>query len=418
VDRVITPKKWPRRRVFLLGGITALVVLVSAGIYLGTGKPRLNVDTERLVVSEVRKGSFQEFIPVNGVVLPVTTIYLDALEGGRVEAKYVEDGAVMKKGQPVLKLSNTDLELTLVNQETSVFNLLTQMQISRNAARQNTIAKLNQMADVENAFREAERVYRLNKNLYEQKVIGLQEFQQAEIAYEYQVKRKAFTRQILAQDSVSTREELEQATQSYNRMKSALALMRRKVDDLVVKAPIDGQLTSLDAEIGQSKNKGDRLGQIDALGGYKVRVEIDEHYISRVFTGLQGECTIAGSTCRLTIRKVFTQVTNGRFQVDMAFDGATPEGIRRGQTLQIRLALSDQTQALLVARGGFYQQTGGNWIFRLTEDGKTAYRTEIQLGRQNPEYYEVLQGLKPGDRVITSSYENYGDMQELVLKAP
>jgi len=192
--------------------------------------------------------------------------------------------------------------------------------------------------------------------------------------------------------------------------------MRQKVGDLIVRAPIDGQLTSLDAELGQSKNKGERLGQIDVLSGYKVRVDIDEHYLSRIFIGLSGEFDFAGKTYKLSIKKVFTQVNNGRFQVDMEFAGDVPQGIRRGQTLQIRLALSDETQAILLPKGGFYQQTGGNWIFKVTDNGKTAYKVDIQLGRQNPDYYEVLQGLKPGEKVVTSSYENYGTMQELVLK--
>jgi HlyD family secretion protein len=199
-------------------------------------------------------------------------------------------------------------------------------------------------------------------------------------------------------------------------MQNALALMRRKVGDLVVRAPVDGQLTSLDAEIGQSKNKGERLGQIDVMSGYKLRVDIDEHYISRIIIGQIGETSIAGKTYKLRIRKVYTQVLNGRFQVDMEFMETVPEGIRRGQSLQIRLALSDETQALLVSKGGFFQQTGGNWIFKVNDDGTKAYKVDVQLGRQNPDYYEVLSGLKPGDKVVTSSYENYGAMQELVLK--
>jgi HlyD family secretion protein len=192
--------------------------------------------------------------------------------------------------------------------------------------------------------------------------------------------------------------------------------MRKKVGDLVVRAPINGQLTSLDAEIGQNKNKGERLGQIDVLSGYKVRVDVDEHYISRVFIGLIGETSIAGKDYKLKITKVYTQVNNGRFQVDMQFEEKVPEGIRRGQSLQIRLALSDETRALLLNRGGFYQQTGGNWVFKLSADGKKAYKADVQLGRQNPDYYEVIRGLEPGDKVITSSYENYTNMQELVLK--
>jgi HlyD family secretion protein len=192
--------------------------------------------------------------------------------------------------------------------------------------------------------------------------------------------------------------------------------MRKKVGDLVVRAPVDGQLTSLDAEIGQNKNKGERLGQLDVLGGFKVRVDVDEHYLNRIFTGLSAEFTFNDSTYKMTITKVYTQVTAGRFQVDMEFQGKVPSGIRRGQTLQMKLWLSEETQAVLLAKGGFYQQTGGNWIYKVNSNGKNAYRVDIQLGRQNPDYYEVLSGLEPGDKVVTSSYENYGDMQELILK--
>jgi len=416
VDRVIAKKKWNVRRVTTVGGISLLVLLVAGSIYFTSGKSKLNVDVERITISEIQKGPFQEFIPVNGVVMPVSTIYLDATEGGRVEQLFVEDGAIMKKGQPILKLSNTDEELNLANQETSVYAAQTQMQISKNNAQQNTVGKLNQMADVDNAFKEAERVYKLDKHLYEQKAIGLQEYQQAQNAYDYQLRRKKLTTQILSQDTLLTRQQQQQAAEQYAQMKSTLDLMRRKVQDLTVKSPIDGQLTSLDAEIGQSKHPGDRLGQIDVTTGYKVRVDVDEHYIDRIYNGLMGDFTFADKTYKLKIKKVFTQVSNGRFQVDMIFVGKVPEGIRRGQTLQIRLALSDETRALLVPKGGFYQQTGGNWIFKLSSDGKTAYRADIQLGRQNPDYYEVMQGLKPGDKVITSSYENFGEMQELVLK--
>ena len=191
--------------------------------------------------------------------------------------------------------------------------------------------------------------------------------------------------------------------------------MRKKVEDLVVRAPVDGQLTSLDAEIGQSKSKGERLGQIDVISGYKVRVDVDEHYISRIYAGQQGSFNFDGKKYTLEIKKVYTQVANGRFQVDMTFLEEAPEKIRRGQTLQIRVALSQEKEAVLIPKGGFFQETGGNWIFKLSEDGSIAYKTDIQLGSQNTEYYEVLSGLEPEDQVITSSYSNYGDIQELVL---
>lgn len=416
MDRVIQKSKWNSKKVFTILGIVALLLLITASYYYTSGKPKLSIDSERLSISEVTKGAFKEFIPVNGVVLPLTTIYLDAQEGGRVEEKYAEDGAMMKKGQPIMRLSNTDLALSLVTQETQVFNLLTQMQIARNAAEQNTVTRLNQMTDVDNLLKEAKRVYELNKHLYEQKAIGVQEFKQSENNYLYQLEKKKLADQILKQDSVSTKQSLQQAKQLFDGSSNALQLTRKKVGDLIVRAPVDGQLTSLDAEIGQNKNKGERLGQIDVLNGYKVRVDIDEHYISRIFIGLAGEFSFANKLYKLKITKVYSQVTGGRFQVDMQFEGEIPQGVRRGQTLQIGLSLSDETQAIMVPRGGFYQQTGGNWIFKVSADGTKAYRTDIQINRQNPEYYEVVSGLKPGERVITSSYENYGNMQELILK--
>ena len=416
MDRAIPKKTWTSKRILAITGTILFIVLLSGSYYYSRGGSRINVDANRLTISTVKEGDFLEFIPINGVIMPLTTIYLDALEGGRVEEKYVEDGAVLKKGDAILRLSNTDLELSLVNQETQVFNLLTQMQISRNAAQKNTIDQLNRMADVEKEWKEAERLYKLNKTLYSQKAISEQEFKQSQIGYEYQVKRKKLTEQVLRKDSISTSQELEQARQSYERTQAALKLMRKKVSGLIVRAPIDGQLTSLDAEVGQSKSQGNRLGQIDVLSGFKVRADIDEHYLSRVYTGLGGDFTIDDKSYKLKIIKVFTQVTNGRFQVDLKFDGTVPSGIRRGQTLQVRLSLSNSAQALLLPRGGFYQQTGGNWIFKLSEDGKKAYKVNIQLGRQNPDYYEVLEGLNVGDKVVTSGYESFGDNEMLVVR--
>ncbi len=416
MDIPIEKKRFTKSRIAIASGSILLLTLIIFIVISASGKSKLNVDTERISISEVKDGVFQENIPVSGIVLPITTIYLDALEGGRVEEKFVEDGTIMKKGEPILRLSNTDLELSLVNQETSVYNLLTQMQISQNAARQNTINKLNQMTDVENALIEAERKYTLNKKLYDQKAIGHQEFQESENNYNYQLKRKVLAEQILKQDSISVKEEVNQAKNSYLRTQSALGLMRKKVGDLVVRAPVEGQLTSLDSEIGQSINKGDRLGQIDVLSGFKVRVDIDEHYISRIYPGQNGTFPFNSKNYKLVIKKVYTQVNSGRFQVDMQFGEEVPQGIRRGQSLQIRLALSDEKQAILIPKGGFFQQTGGNWIFKLDDSGKLAYKVDIQLGSQNTDYYEVLQGLAPGDKVITSSYDNYGDKQELILK--
>lgn len=416
MDIPLEKKTWTWKRILILLSIVVLILLIAGSYYFTSGNRRLNVDESRLSIFEVKKDTFQEFIPINGTIQPISSIFLDASVGGRVEERYVEDGAILKKDDPILRLSNTDLELSLVNQETQVLNLLTQAQIAQTNAQQASIANRNQMADVEQALKEAERIYQLNKKLYKENAIGSQEYEKSVNEYNYQKERVGLTQQILKQDSMSTHQKLNQDKETYQRTQSALQLMQKKVGDLIVRAPVNGQLTSFDAEIGQNKNAGERLGQIDVLTGFKVRAEIDEHYINRVFTGQKGEFRISGKAYTLKIKKVYTQVKEGRFQVDFEFVSAAPQGIRRGQALQIRLALSDETKALLLRRGGFYQQTGGNWVFVLDKNGHTAYRTDIQLGRQNPEYYEIISGLKAGDRVIISSYESYGKIQELNIK--
>ncbi len=415
MDIPLKKKRFTTKKIAIIGGSVLIVALIVFVLISSTGKSKLNVEKERISISEVKKGNFQENIPVNGVVLPIKTIYLDAMEGGRVEERFVEDGKMMEKGEPIIRLSNTDLELSLVNQETSVYNLLTQMQISQNAARQNTINRRNNLTDVENQFVEAKRLYKLNEKLYKKGAVGKQDFLESKNNYNYQKEKLNLAQQVLSQDSTAVNQEARQAKESYQRTRKALQLMRKKVEDLVVRAPIDGQLTALDAEIGQSKSKGERLGQIDVVSAYKVRAEIDEHYISRIFNGQRGEFNFNGKKFQLEIKKVYTQVSNGRFQVDMHFLEEAPDKIRRGQSLQIKLALSQEKEAVLVSKGGFFQQTGGNWIFKISEDGESAYRTPIQLGSQNTEYYEVLGGIEPGDRVITSSYSNFGEIEELVL---
>jgi HlyD family secretion protein len=417
VDIVRKKKTWTTKRIMTIGGILALALLIAGSFYFTSGKSKLNVDLERITISEVKKDAFQESIPQNGTVLPLTTIYLVTPDGGRVEQKYVEDGAILKKGDPILKLSNTDLELNLSTSMTSISSMLANMQFAKVNADQNTVSKLQQMADVQSLYIEAERVYTLDKRLYAQKVIGLQEFKQAENNYNYYRQKRELQQEILKQDTISRTQQQEQDKESYARAQTSLGILKTKVNGLIIRSPVDGQLTSLDAEVGQSKTPGFALGQLDVLDGFKVRLsDVDEHYLNRVFTGQTGTFAFNDTTYKLKITKVYIQVTNSRFMVDMNFVGKVPRGIRKGQTLQITLALSDQTTAVLVPKGGFYQQTGGNWIFKVSEDGKTAYRVDIQLNRMNTDYYEVTSGLKPGDKVITSSYETYGNIQELVLK--
>lgn len=416
MDRVIEKKTWNTKRILTIAGVTGIVLLIAGSIYFTSGKSKLDVDTERITISEIKKGPFEEFIPVNGVVMPLNTIYLDATDGGTVAEKYVEDGAKLKKGDPILKLSNTDLELQLAGQESIVFGNQTQMQISHTQMQSATISKLNSMADVDVQYKEAKRIYDVDKDLYAKKAIGSQEMQTATNQYNYQLSRRRLAQQILQQDTTMVRQQDAQNKEQYAQMKQTLELLRKKVDLLTLRAPVDGQLTNFDAEIGQNKNKGEHLGQIDVLSGFKVRCGVEEHYLSRVFTGLKGWFEFAGKTYHLVVKKVFPSILNAQFSVDMAFVGDVPTGIRKGQTLQVHLSLSDETTALLLPRGGFFQQTGGNWIFKVSEDGKKAYKVDIQVNRQSPDYFELTSGLKEGDKVITSSYETYGDIQELVLK--
>jgi HlyD family secretion protein len=400
-----------------IGGILALVLLIFSAFYFTRGGSKLNVDLDRITISEIKKDKFQESIPQNGQVMPLHTLYLNTTDGGRVADIYVEDGDTLKKGQPILKLVNTDVDFSMANTANAVSSTLGTIQLARVQADENTVTKLNNTADVELLYKEAERVYNLDKKLYAQHVIGSQEYQTAVNNYNAYQQKLALQHEILREDTISRAQQAKQDQESFQRAQATLEVMKQKVKSLTIVAPIDGQLTALDAEIGQTKTQGYALAQIDQLNGFKVRLtDVDEHYLNRVFDGQTGTFEFNDTTYMLKIVKVFTQVTAGRFMVDMYFVGKVPHGLRKGQTLQVTLALSEERTAILVPKGGFYQQTGGNWIFKVSDDGKTAYRVDIQLGQQNPDYYEVLSGLKPGDKVVTSSYENYGNMQELVLK--
>jgi HlyD family secretion protein len=418
VDRVIPKKKWSTKRLLTIGGILALALLIFASFYFARGGSKLNVDLDRITISEIKQDKFQESIPQNGTVLPLTTIYLPTPDGGRVAERYVEDGAMLKKGDPILRLENTDVEYSMAQTANTVSSTLSSIQLAKVTADENTVNKLTNFADVELAFKEYERLYVLDEKLYAQHVIGSQEYTTAKNNYEVGKRKLELEKEILHQDTISRAQQAKQDQESFDRAQTTLKIMQEKVNNLILRAPIDGQLTALAAEVGQVLTPGFSVGQIDATNGFLVRLtDVDEHYVNRVFTGQTGTFTLGdSSTYKLKIIKVYTQIANGRFQVDMHFVGKVPQGLRKGQTLQVTLALSDERTAILVPQGGFYQQTGGNWIFKVSDDGKTAYKVDIQLGQKNTDYYEVLSGLKPGDKVVTSSYENYGNMQELVLK--
>ncbi|SNC77593.1 HlyD family secretion protein [Hymenobacter gelipurpurascens] len=414
MDVLIPKKKWWFVARWWWLGILALAGTGAAVFYWPRPGQRQHVAASRLTISPVTRGHFQEFTAIDGIVQPLRTVYLDAAEAGTVQQVLVEEGTTLTAGQPLLRLANPDLQLEMVNRETAVYDLINNLRNTRNQLLQNRILRQNQLADIDYQLTEARRVFDMNRTLYEQKVIARQEYLQSQNAYRYQLRRRQLTQQTLRQDSVAMQQQLGTMQESVRRMTSNLALMRRKMDDLLLRAPVGGRLSSLAAEVGEAKTRGQRLGQIDALAGVKLHAAVDEFYIARVGTGQVGEVVVEGQAYALRVTKIFTQVAKG-LQIDLAFAGVPPTGLRRGQTLPIRLALSAKAPAVLLPKGGFYQQTVGNWAFKLGADGTQAQRVAIRLGRQNPDYYEVLAGLQPGDRVVTSSYEGYADQQELVL---
>lgn len=416
MDRTIDTRGRKLRRMLLLGG--GVLVLVAAAVVLlsGTGTSRLNVETDRLTVATVERGTFLEFIPVSGSVLPIKTIYLDAPEGGRVEQVYVEEGALVHAGDPILRLANANLQLETINREAQLLEQINSMHSIRLTMEQNMLNLRSQLLDLETQITDQERQYRHNVELARGQYVSDEELQRSKNAYETLLKRQAIAQETYRKDSALRTTQIRQLENSAETMQRNLGVMRQILDALLVRAPADGQLTALDAEIGEFKTSAQRLGQIDITSAYKVRAEIDEHYIARVQTGQKGQADIAGKTYTLTVKKVFPQVQDGRFQVDMEFADARPDDIRRGQTLHIRLELGDPAEAVLLPRGGFYQKTGGNWAFVVDAGGQHAVRRPLRLGRQNPDYFEVLDGVQPGERVVVSSYDTFGDVDRLEMK--
>ena len=416
MDSKLEKKVFYKRKRFWIYSAGAVLFLFLIGLILADTGSKLNVDMEKITISTVSRNEFQEFIPVSGTVLPKTTYYLDAILGGTVEEKFVEEGTMVKKGDKILKLSNPSLQLGALQNEASTYQQINDARNTRLLIQQNSISLQTGLVDAVYKAQNSQQIYDREKVMWEKKLVSQQEFEQARDNYLHDIEQKKIAQENWSKDSLLKSTQLEQINSSIDRLQKNLELIRENIDNLTIKAPIDGQLTSLNGETGQSKSAGDRLGQIDALDGYKVRADIDEFYIARVSKGLNATADIDGNTYKLVVKKVYPEVKDGKFEVDMEFVGKTADGIRRGQTLQIRLQLSDRTQALLLPRGGFYQKTGGQWVFVVNQSGDEAVKRNISLGRQNPDYFEVLSGLKPGEKVITSSYDNFGDVDKLILK--
>lgn len=416
MDRKIKKKKWPPKKI---AGLAFIVLFVSFVIYVFAfklNKSTLNVKTERITISTVERGPFQEFIPVMGNVLPIFTHYLDAVEGGRVEEIYLEAGTFIKQGDNILKLANTNLLLDIMWREAELFQQSNNLRNTRLSMEQYRLRLSQELAQIENELQQQKRTYDRYKMLAKDNLISKHEFELARDQYEYLIEKKKLTLESQKNDLEFRQAQIDALEASLKRMQDNLIIVKKKQENLTIKAPVSGHLTALNAEIGQSKSPGERLGQIDVLEGFKVRAAIDEHYIARVETGRTGEFEFAGQTYNLIVKKIYPEVREGRFEVDMEFVGDDPEGITRGQTLHIRLELGDISEAILLPRGGFYQTTGGNWAYVVDESNNIATKRKIRLGRQNPQVFEVLEGLEPGERVITSAYESFGNMDRLVLK--
>ena len=414
-DRKIEKKRWTLRNIAILTGGVLFVIVILYYLVLGDHRSKLNVEAEKITISDVTRGQFQEFDPVQGSVQPIQTFFLDAVEGGRVDSTFVEAGSFVKQGERILKLVNTNLQLDVLYREALLFEQINNARNTRLAIEQNTLALRGQLTDVTYQIQRLLRQDERDTVLLAKGLISKQDFQQVNDEHLYWLQKKRLTIDNIRTDSLLRHTQIEQLDGSVKRMQNNLELVKRSMDNLVVRAPISGQLTSRSAEIGESKSPGQRLGQIDVLDGFKVRGPIDEFYIARVNPGQKGETDLNGKTYTLTVKKVYPEVRDGRFEVDMLFDGTAPPGIRRGQTLQIRLELGDLAEAVMVPRGGFYQKTGGQWIYVVDRSGAFATKRPIKLGRQNPQAFEVLEGLEPGEKVVTSSYDNFGDIDKLVL---
>ena len=416
MDRKIEKKHWtPKKLTGIAGGIIVGVLIIYQ-VGFSDKSSRLNVERQRLVISTVKRGDFQEFIPVIGTVIPIKTIYLDAIEGGSVEHLFLEAGSYVNKGDPILRLANTNLLLDIMYREAELFQQSNNLRNTRLAMEENRLALKAQLIELDYLIKQSKRNYDTQAELVDKSLIAKQQFEAAQDEYEYLQQTRDLTMESHKQDSIFREVQLEQLEESLVRMEANLKIVKQNLDNLTIKAPVSGQLTSLNAEIGESKSRGERLGQIDVLDGFKLRVNIDEYYISRVSIGQTGTFTFAGDQYKLAVKKVYPEVLNGRFEVDMEFVGEEPEGIRRGQSQHIRLELGDPSEALLLARGGFFQKTGGQWVYLLEESENVAVKQPIRLGRQNTDVFEVLEGLKPGDKVITSSYDTFGNIDKLVIE--
>jgi HlyD family secretion protein len=416
MDRIIEKKKWPPRKIASYLSIGVLLFLIMYLMFFRDKSSRLYIDKDKINIALVREDSFQEFIPVDGIVQPKVTIYIDAVFGGRVEEIYVRDGASLKAGDPILRLTNATIEKDYMYQENQALEVLNNYQNTRLNLERNKFSMERQMADLEYQKEIATTDYNRKKLLYENNHISGEVFEIAEREFRISERRYDIAYRAMKYDSIYTATQMAQIRESIERMQENLQMLNDNLKNLTITAPISGQLTSFHAEIGETRHAGENLGQMDVLDGFKLRARIDERYVNRTFVGQKAQFEYSGKSYELEIQKIYSNISGGSFEVDLFFTGDAPEGLRRGQTIQMRLEFSGVTKAIIIPRGGFYQETGGNWIYVLDASGAQATKKRIRIGRQNIHFYEVLDGLMPGEQVIVSSYDVFGGKEKLIFR--
>ncbi|ACT96038.1 efflux RND transporter periplasmic adaptor subunit [Dyadobacter fermentans] len=413
MDRVKPKKFWNTKRISMIGGGVLLAAFLVYQFFFADTRSKLNVEQDKLTISEVRQGKFDEFIVVTGVVQPLKTIQLDAIVGGYVTEKLIEGGNMVKQGDVLLRLENQNLKLSFLQSETEASRLVNDLQNTRQNLKVARFTLQKTLSDLDFQLDQAKDAHDRNVKLFKDKVIPEADYLKTKRDYEKLVRQREIEIESQKYQEENAKMQITQLEGTLASTQKNVGLWRQTLDNLVVKAPVSGLLSSMNVEVGSNINQGQNIGQIDDLNGFKMRVSVDEHYISRIFVGLQGSMEFNGKDYGLKIIKIYPEVLSGRFEVDMQFDKGAPELIKRGQSAPIRLQLGQPSQATLLPVGGFFSETGGNWVYVVGDDGKRASKRNITLGRKNPEYFEVLEGLKPGEKVITSSYENFGDNEVL-----
>lgn len=415
MDRQIEKKSFLRRYAWYIAAAAALAALL-VWIVLGTTASTMTIDATDITISDVTRGKFDDYVRLNGQVLPIQVVQISPEEGGIVREKVVEEGTRVRKGDVILRLSNSNLDLQILNAEAELAekqNLLRNTQV---AMQQDRLNNRTEQATLDTDCDRKRRAYEQNARLYKERLISKEVYLQSREDYNLALRKQSLISQRLKQDSLYRHVQMAQMEDNLDNMRKNVLLVRDRKNKLEVRSAIDGELGLLDVELGQNIAAGQNIGQINDLSDFKVQAQIDEHYIDRVRPGLSASFSRDGKTYILRVRKVYPEVRNGTFRTDFVFVGERPAQMRSGQTFYVELALGKSQQATLIPRGTFFQTTGGNWIFVLDKSGRKAYRRNISIARQNPQYYEVTDGLEPGERVITSGYEAFKDNEVLVIK--